>query len=43
LYNNSKTCHIKTEVVFEDGKKGDISADISIRDLQVHSFEENAA
>ena len=43
LYNNSKTCYIKSEVVFEDGKRGDISADISIRDLQVHSFEENAA
>ena len=43
LYNNSKTCYIKSEVVFEDGKKGDISADISIRDLQVYSFEENAA
>ena len=31
LYNNAQTCHIKTQVVFEDGKKGDISANIKIK------------
>ena len=43
MYNKSKTCHITTEVVFEDGKKGDISADINIRDLEVHFSKEKAA
>ena len=43
LYNNAQTCHIKTQVVFEDGKKGDISANIKIKDMKTFSSEEKAA
>ena len=43
LYNNAQTCHIKTQVVFEDGKKGDISANIQIKDMKTFSSEEKAA
>lgn len=43
LYNNAQTCHIKTQVVFEDGKKGDISANIKIKDMETFSSEEKAA
>ncbi len=34
LYNGSKDIYVKTEVTFEDGKKGNIEANISIYDLQ---------
>ena len=43
LYNGSKNCHIKTEVVFEDGKKGEISADIKIKDMNTKSYGNEAA
>ena len=43
LYNNAQTCHIKTQVVFEDGKKGDISANIKIKDMKTFSSKEKAA
>ena len=43
LYNNAQTCHIKTQVVFEDGKKGEISANIKIKDMETFSSEEKAA
>jgi long-chain acyl-CoA synthetase len=35
LYDGSKTKHVETEVVFEDGRKGRIAADIEIRDLRI--------
>ena len=34
LYNGSKIIHVNTEVTFEDGKKGNIEADVSIYDMQ---------
>ena len=34
LYNNAQTCFISTEVTFEDGRKGEITADLKIVDLQ---------
>ncbi|HUF44045.1 MAG TPA: AMP-binding protein, partial [Aestuariivirgaceae bacterium] len=47
LYDPSKTRqHIRTEVTFEDGRKGDIAADIEIRDVAtyapVHALKEAA-
>ncbi len=32
LYGNAERCHVSTEVTFEDGRKGSISADLLIRD-----------
>ena len=37
LYDGSKEKHIETEVVFEDGRKGKISADVEIRDMEEHA------
>ena len=37
LYSNLDQCHIKTEVTFEDGKKGFIEADLDIK--SVKTFE----
>ena len=37
LYSDADTCHIDTEVVFEDGRRGQISADLRIGDVQVFS------
>ena len=37
LYDGSKEKHIETEVVFEDGRKGKIAADVEIRDMQEHA------
>ena len=34
LYSDADTCHIDTEVVFEDGRRGQISADLSIGDVR---------
>ncbi len=34
MYSESESCHIVTEVSFEDGRKGRISADLAIRDVQ---------
>jgi len=36
LYDGSSQKHIETEVVFEDGRKGKISADINIQDAPVY-------
>ena len=36
LYSDADTCHIDTEVVFEDGRRGQISADLTIDDVRVH-------
>ncbi len=35
LYSGADHCHVSTEVTFEDGRKGAISADLKIRDAQV--------
>ena len=35
LYSDADTCHIDTEVVFEDGRRGQISADLGIGEVQV--------
>ena len=32
LYGDAQRCHVSTEVTFEDGRKGSISADLLIRD-----------
>ena len=37
LYSGADTCHIETEVIFEDGRRGQISADLRIDDVE--SFE----
>ena len=34
LYSDADTCHIDTEVVFEDGRRGQISADLRIDDVE---------
>ncbi|MBA5777351.1 AMP-binding protein [Stappia sp. F7233] len=36
LYDGSKTCHVRTEVTFEDGRKGAIEANIQIRDMKTY-------
>ena len=36
LYSDRESCHIDTEVTFEDGRKGTISADLQIRDTQTY-------
>ena len=33
LYSDAETCHIETDVVFEDGRRGQISADLKIGDV----------
>ena len=35
LYEGLESCHIRTEVTFEDGRKGALEADLSIRDVEV--------
>ena len=37
LYSGADTCHIDTEVVFEDGRRGEISADLKIDEARVFS------
>ena len=41
LYSDQERCHVDTEVTFEDGRKGNISADLQIRDTQ--TFQPSAA
>jgi long-chain acyl-CoA synthetase len=36
LYNRSERCHIKTEVTFEDGRKGVIEGDVRIVDMKTY-------
>lgn len=45
LYDGSKEKFVETEVVFEDGRKGKISATVEIRDMDEHapSFTKEAA
>jgi long-chain acyl-CoA synthetase len=37
LYDGSSEKFVETEVVFEDGRKGTISATVQIRDMQTHA------
>ncbi|MEL6744660.1 MAG: long-chain fatty acid--CoA ligase, partial [Pseudomonadota bacterium] len=39
LYDGSTEKYVDTEVVFEDGRKGSISATVKIQDVQVHAPE----
>jgi len=43
LYDGSKSRHIETEVVFEDGRKGRISANVEIRDAKVFPVRQTLA
>jgi len=43
LYGNADHCQITTEVTFEDGRKGTISADLVIRDAQTVGANEQLA
>lgn len=36
LYDGQESCHIRTEVTFEDGRKGAIEADVRIRDVEIY-------
>jgi long-chain acyl-CoA synthetase len=42
LYDGSKQAHIRTEVTFEDGRKGIIEADVRIVDMPEHQPEVQA-
>lgn len=39
LYDGSTTRDITTEVVFEDGRRGEISANVQIQDMEIYSPE----
>ncbi len=39
LYDGSVECDITTEVVFEDGRRGEISATVKIQDMQTYAPE----
>ena len=43
LYDGSKKCYIKTEVVFEDGRSGSIEADVHIRDVETFPSMQQSA
>ncbi len=36
LYDGSGTCHIATEVTFEDGRKGMVQGDVRIVDVETY-------
>jgi long-chain acyl-CoA synthetase len=40
FYNNKNNCFIETEVTFEDGRKGSISADLKIKDMDIYDLED---
>ena len=42
LYDGSKSCRIRTEVTFEDGRKGTIEGNVQIVDLQPHPIAASA-
>jgi len=41
LYDGSTSKHVRTEVTFEDGRKGAIEANVEIRDMTVHVASTN--
>jgi long-chain acyl-CoA synthetase len=43
LYSKEDHCYIETEVTFEDGRKGSISADLKIQDMNVISVKDRVA
>ena len=43
LYSKEDHCYIETEVTFEDGRKGSISADLKIRDMTVVRVKDKVA
>ena len=42
LYDGSKTADVATEVTFEDGRKGTLSARVAIRDAKTYPIAEKA-
>ncbi|KJS41660.1 MAG: long-chain fatty acid--CoA ligase [Rhodospirillaceae bacterium BRH_c57] len=40
LYDGRDSVYVSTEVTFEDGRKGTVSADLRIRDAKVHKVDE---
>ncbi len=42
LYDDSETVHVETEVTYEDGRKGSISADITLHNAETISVESPA-
>jgi len=43
LYSNEDHCFIETEVTFEDGRKGSISADLKIQDMKIIDLKDKVA
>ena len=43
FYNNKNNCFIETEVTFEDGRKGSISADLKIKDMNIYDLKDQVA
>lgn len=43
FYNRENHCFIETEVTFEDGRKGSISADLKIQDMNVYDLKDQVA
>ena len=43
LFDGRKNCFISTEVMFEDGRQGQIEADLEIRDAAVSEERSRAA
>ena len=43
LYSKEDHCYIETEVTFEDGRKGSISADLRIQDMNVIGVKDRVA
>lgn len=40
LYGGASTCHVETQVTYEDGRTGKLAGDLEIRDLSLVSQEE---
>jgi long-chain acyl-CoA synthetase len=36
LYSGQEECHIETQVIFEDGRTGNLAADVRIYDAEVY-------
>ncbi len=43
LYSKEDHCYIETEVTFEDGRKGSISADLKIQDMNIFKVKDRVA
>ncbi len=43
LYSGAKTCHAETEMTFEDGRTGTITAELHIQDVRTDSPGYSAA